>query len=254
MKERFADKTVLVTGAASGIGKATAQRFGAEGATLVLADYDEAGVRAVAQEIASTAHVRTFVIGFDAAEPESCRSMVDRAVADAGGIDVLCNIAGIYDWGHFGDFPADAWERLIRIDLSSIFYITQRALPHLLARRGNVVNMASAAGLMGLAYNAGYCAAKAGVIALTKSIAVEFASQGLRANAVCPGGVDTPINAKARKVEGVDPKLLQERHWPKTGRMCEAGEVAAAVAYLASDEAANVTGIAFSIDGGQTAG
>jgi meso-butanediol dehydrogenase/(S,S)-butanediol dehydrogenase/diacetyl reductase len=251
---RFTGRTALVTGAASGIGRATALRLSGEGARVVLADFDAPGARLVAAAIAETGVPASPVVQFDAADPASCTSRVDRALASGGDIDILCNIAGIWDWGHFADFPADAWERVLRIDLSSVFYITQRALPSLLRRKGTVVNMASAAALTGLAYNAAYCAAKAGLVALTKSIAVEYAAQGLRVNAICPGGVATAITAKARAVPDADPKLLVERHFPKTGKLCEPEEIAAAVAYLASDEACNITGIALSIDGGQLAG
>ncbi len=251
---RFAGKAALVTGAAAGIGRATAHRLAGEGARLVLADYDARSAERVAREIAEAGGAQAAVVQFDAADAASCTSMVDRSLAELGELDVLCNIAGIWDWGHFADFPADAWERVLRVDLSSIFYITQRALPALLRRNGNVVNMASAAALTGLAYNAAYCAAKAGLVGLTKSIAVELAAKGVRVNAICPGGVATSITAKARAVPDADPKLLVERHFPKTGRLCEPEEIAAAVAYLASDEARNITGITLTIDGGQLAG
>ncbi len=252
--QRFTGRTALITGAASGIGRATAHRLAREGARLVLADFDRDGARRVAAEIAEAGAASMTVVQFDAVDPASCTAMVDGALASLGDIDILCNIAGIWDWGHFADFPAEAWERVLRIDLSSVFYITQRALPSLLRRKGSVVNMASAAALTGLAYNAAYCAAKAGLVALTKSIAVEYAAQGLRVNAICPGGVATAITTKARAVPDADPKLLVERHFPKTGKFCEPEEIAAAVAYLASDEACNITGITLTIDGGQLAG
>jgi meso-butanediol dehydrogenase / (S,S)-butanediol dehydrogenase / diacetyl reductase len=252
--KRFSGRTAIVTGAAAGIGRATAIRLANEGARLVLADYDARGAESVATAIAVSGGEQATVVEFDAGEPASCIAMVDSSLATLSELDLLCNIAGIWDWGHFADFPADAWERVLRVDLSSAFYITQRALPALLRRKGNVVNMASAAALTGLAYNAAYCAAKAGLVAMTKSIAVEYAAKGLRANAICPGGVATAITAKARAVPDADPKLLVERHFPKTGKFCEPEEIAAAVAYLASDEACNITGIALTIDGGQLAG
>lgn len=249
---RFVGKSALITGAASGIGKACAERLAAEGADVVLADVNEAGVSAVARAIAARGS-KAFGFAYDAASPASCRTLVDEAQSRLGKLDVLCNIAGIMDWGHFAQFPEENWERVMRVNLSGVFYVTQRAIPHLLQTKGNVVNMASAAGLMGIAYTAAYCAAKAGVIAMTKSIAVEYASRGVRANAVCPGGVNTPLNDKVKPPEGIDFKLI-ERLSPKTGDMCEPEDIADMVAYLASAEARYVTGVAFAIDGGQTAG
>lgn len=257
MTQRFIEKRALVTGGASGIGRATAERLGAEGASLVLADYDIAGAQAVAAQIAQTHGVRATAIAFDAASAESCRTMVDAAAAELGGIDVLCNIAGIMDWGGFCEFTEAAWERMLKIDLSSVFYISQRAMPHLIASRGNIVSIASAAGLTGLPYVAAYAAAKAGVVALTRSMAVEFAAQGVRANAIAPGGVKTPMHDKSTDPQGVDQEMvkkLAERHWPKLGELCDPEDIAAAVAYLASHEARYVTGIVHIVDGGQLAG
>lgn len=251
--KRFAGKSVIVTGGASGIGKATAERLAAEGADLAIADINVEGARAVADAISATHGIRATAIAYDAAAADSCRRMVDEAVAARGKLDVLCNIAGIMDWGHFTEFSDAAWERMLRINLSSIFYVTKQALPHLVQTKGNIVNMASAAGLMGIAYTAAYCAAKAGVIAMTKSLAVEYAAAKVRVNAVCPGGVNTPMSQNSTVPPNIDPKLL-ERLAPKLGAMCDPEDIAAAVAYLASDEARYVTGIAFAVDCGQTAG
>ena len=255
--QRFTGKRVLVTGGASGIGRATAEQLGREGASLVLADFDIEGARRVARTIADETGVEAHAVQFDAADPDSCRAMVDGAVKILGGLDVLCNIAGIMDWGGFLEFPEAAWERMLRIDLSSVFYISQRAMPHLIERRGNIVSIASAAGLTGLPYIAAYAAAKAGVIALTRSMAVEFAPDGVRVNAIAPGGVKTPMHAKSTDPVGVDQAMVQklgERHWPKLGELCEPEDIALAIAYLASNDARLVTGIVHVVDGGQLAG
>jgi NAD(P)-dependent dehydrogenase (short-subunit alcohol dehydrogenase family) len=255
--ERFSGKRVLVTGAASGIGRATAERLAGEGASVALADYDIDGARKVASGIARAHGVDAVALPFDAADAASCRQMVDAAAAELGGIDVLCNIAGIMDWGGFLEFPEAAWERMLRIDLSSVFYISQRAMPHLVASRGNIVSIASAAGLTGLPYVAAYAAAKAGVIALTRSMAVEFAPHGVRVNAIAPGGVNTPMHARNTNPVGIDPETMKkigERHWPKLGELCEADDIALAIAYLASGDARLVTGIVHIVDGGQLAG
>jgi NAD(P)-dependent dehydrogenase (short-subunit alcohol dehydrogenase family) len=254
---RFKGKHALVTGGASGIGRASAERLGAEGADLVLADYDIEGARSVAAAIAAQHGVRASALAFDAADPQACKTMVDAAVTTLGSLDVLCNVAGIMDWGSFCEFSGEAWERMLRIDLSSVFYISQRAMPHLIRSKGSIVSIASAAALTGMPYVAAYAAAKAGVVALTKSMAVEFAEQGVRVNAIAPGGVKTPMHAKSTDPVGVDQDMVRkvaERHWPKMGELCEAEDIASAVAYLASPEARYVTGIVHIVDGGQLAG
>ena len=247
---RYRDKRVIVTGAASGIGKATAQRLAAEGAQLVLGDVNEAGARAVADAL--DAQVRPVVIGFDAGDPASCRSFIATAVEKAGRIDMLCNIAGIMDWGPLATFGEDRWERMMRVNLSSIFYLCQSAMPHLIATKGNIVNISSAAGLVGIAYTTAYCATKHGVVGLTKSLAIEFASVGVRVNAICPTGVKTPMSTGVLP-EGIDISLLM-RNASKMGDLIEPEEVAGAIAYLGSEDARTVSGVALPVDGAQTAG
>jgi NAD(P)-dependent dehydrogenase (short-subunit alcohol dehydrogenase family) len=252
---RFAGKSALVTGAASGIGRATARLLGAEGAALALADINLEGARAVAEEIASTHGVPATAIAFDAAVPSSCRRMVDEAVIALGKIDVVMNIAGVFNWNHSTDFPDEEWDRILNIDLSSLFHIAKRALPHLLQTRGNIVNASSTAGLKGQAYCVAYCAAKHGVIGLTKALALEYAGQGVRVNAVCPGGINTALSDTVQWVPTFDPKLLAPLMSKlDNGAMGAPEDVATIFAYLASDDARYVTGSAFSLDGGQVAG
>ena len=250
---RFKGKVALVTGAASGIGRATAERLGAEGADLILADLNEEGTRKVGCQLAEAHGVKATTMTFDAGDADSCRALVAGAVRAGGKLDVLCNIAGIMDWGPLAEFSDARWERMLRINLSSIFYLSQAAMPHLVATKGNIVNMSSAAGLVGIPYTTAYCAAKAGVIAVTKSMAIEFAAAGVRVNAVCPTGVKTAMHGSVALPDGVDMDLVM-RNAPKLGDLCEPEDVAAAVAFLASDDARKVTGIAFAVDAGQTAG
>jgi NAD(P)-dependent dehydrogenase (short-subunit alcohol dehydrogenase family) len=253
---RFEGRSVLLTGAASGIGKATASRFAAEGADLVLADINEDGVAAVAAEFRDRLGAKVVSHAFNAAEAGSCKALVDTAVAWLGKLDVVANIAGIMDWGPLAGFSEERWERMLRINLSSVFFISQRAMPHLVRTKGNIVNMSSAAGLVGIAYTAAYCAAKAGVVAVTKSMAIEFASSNVRVNAICPGGVRTPMNSGAASFpDGVNVDLLMRNSSKlKDLDFCEPEDIAASVLFLASDEARFISGTILSVDGAQTAG
>jgi meso-butanediol dehydrogenase/(S,S)-butanediol dehydrogenase/diacetyl reductase len=252
---RFEGKAALVTGAASGIGRASAHRLGSEGAALVVADINIDGAEQIAQAIRGAHGVPVTAIQFDAASPASCREMVDQAVAALGRLDVLLNIAGIFDWNHTTDFPDETWDQIIGVDLSSLFHISKRALPHLVATKGNIVNASSTAGLKGQAYCAAYCAAKHGVVGLTKSLAIEYAEAGVRVNAVCPGGIQTALSDKVQWFETFDTKLLMPLNSKMNGgAQGTPEEVATIFAYLASDEAKYLTGGTYAIDGGQLAG
>jgi len=230
---RFEGKRVLVTGAASGIGAATAALFRREGADVVAYDIQAAeGVQQL--DVTDFAAVR-------------------EAVTVAGPFDVVANVAGMVRMAHVGELPLEVWQKHLDLNLTAPFVVSQAALPGLLERRGNIVNVASIAGLRGQAYSAAYCASKAGVVALTKSMAVELAKQGVRVNCVCPGQVDTPL------VEGVAKSFPAEIDWKLIERQMNLGpqssapaEIAEAIAYLASDTARSVTGHALTIDGAAT--
>lgn len=247
---RYQDKVVIVTGAASGIGRATAVRLASEGAKVVCADINAAGAQATADILAGGPHL---AIGFDAGDAAACRQMVATATEWAGRLDMLCNIAGIMAWGPVARFSEEDFDRVLRINLSSLYYLSKAAIPALIEARGNIVNMSSAAGLVGIAYNSAYCASKAGVIAMTKSMAIEFAAVGLRVNAICPTGVKTPMTGTLDWPDDMDPALLM-RNASKMGDMIDPEDVAAAVAYLGSEDARYVTGVALPVDGAQTAG
>ena len=249
--KRFEGKVALVTGAGSGIGRATAVRLAAEGARIFACDIDASGLADLATEAKSTGAILDTHI-FDVSDPEACNEAVDLAVEAAGKIDVLCNIAGIWMIGHLTDFSPEQWNRLLGVNLSGVFFMSQAAVPHLLETEGNIVNMSSSAGLVGQAYNSMYCATKAGVVMLTKSMAVEYGKRGLRVNAICPGAVKTNLTRNFKMPEDADPSLFAKL-MPLVP-IAEASEIAEAVAYLASDEARFITGTTLSIDGGQTAG
>ena len=248
--KRFKNKIALITGAGSGIGRATAIRLANEGAQLLLADLNPQGLAASAEQLPD--HSDFELMRLDVSEAEACHQAVAKTVDRFGGLDVLCNIAGISSCQHLADIEEQHWQQVINVNLNSVLFLSQAAMPHLLQRRGNIVNMASTAALNGLAYNAAYCASKGAVVALSKSMAIEFASQGVRINAICPGAVATPLSRNFTMPKGADPALLERMQ--SLLDISQPSEIAAAVAYLASDEARFVTGTVFAIDGGQTAG
>jgi NAD(P)-dependent dehydrogenase (short-subunit alcohol dehydrogenase family) len=175
-----------------------------------------------------------------------------RAVGELDRLDVLANIHGIGSFTATRDVTLDEWRRVLDVNLTGTFLTCQAALDALVASKGAIVNMASLAGLMGTPYNAAYCASKGGVVMLTKSLAVELASSGVRVNCVCPSAVATNFLANFEIPDGADVSLFT-RSAPLNGRMATPEEVAAAVAYLASDDAAMVTGVALPVDGGALA-
>ena len=245
---RFDNRVCLVTGAASGIGRATALRLASEGASIAAGDINEAGLRSLAVALAQMG-TSCVLIPFNALEEASNRALVHRAVEQFGRLDVLCNIAGACRADHFLDIGLGDWERMFAINVTSLVAICQEALPYLCESRGNIVNMSSASALCGAAYWSAYAASKAAVASLSKCLAVEFSGKGVRVNAVCPGGVNTTLATTYSVPPDVDTALVQ-RLFPLLPA-AEPEEIAAAVAYLASDEARYVTGVAFNIDGGQ---
>ena len=236
---RFSDKVVLITGAGSGIGAATAELFRAEGAHVVGVDVNggaESGVD---------------VLKGDVTDPASVRSFVDETVARYGGIDVLANVAGIVRFSHVEQTTLDDWNDHLAVNLTGPFMVSQAALPSLIERKGCIVNVASIAGLRGQAYTAAYCASKGGLVLLTKSMGLELAAQGVRVNAVCPSSVMTPlVHGVARTMpHDLDEKLMGRLMAPN-GQWVEAAEIAESIAYLASPAARNITGTTLLIDGG----
>jgi len=232
---RFVGKVALVTGAASGIGAATAALFRNEGADVVAVDV------AAADDVQHG----------DVADPESVRSFVTAAIERYGGIDVVANVAGIVRFAHVEDITLDDWHKHLAVNLTGPFLVSQAALPSLIERRGCIVNVASIAGLRGQAYTAAYSASKGGLVLLTKSMALELATRGVRVNAVCPSSVLTPM------IEGVaptipddaDPKLMARLMSVNEGWVTPA-EIAESIAYLACDSARSITGTTLVIDGG----
>ncbi len=175
------------------------------------------------------------------------------AAAACDGLDILCNIAGILRWGPSDSFALDAFDLVMRVNATSVFILCQAALPHLIERRGNIVNMASVAALQGQAYCAAYVASKHAVAGITKSLAVEFAARGVRVNAVCPGGVRTAMTDVAFP-EGVDAALITRNSPKLPDGLCEPEDVAELVLLLAGERGRKISGSLFTIDGGLLAG
>lgn len=245
---RFQGKKVLVTGAASGIGRATAQLFAREGAQVTIADINEAGLAETAGLIAGP----VATVPYDAEDFASCRSLVAAAASD--GLDILCNVAGMLKWGPTESYAVEDFERLLRINTTSLFVLCQAALPHLVESRGNIVCVASTAGLSGIPYSVAYAASKHGVVGMIKSLALEYAAAGVRINGVCPGQVATPMT-KAPPPEGDINWPLVMRNAPKLADgICDPEDIAEALAFLASDASRKTTGALLAVDGGQLAG
>jgi meso-butanediol dehydrogenase / (S,S)-butanediol dehydrogenase / diacetyl reductase len=251
LPRRFEGKTALVTGAASGIGRSTAVRLAGEGASVWCADINASGVAETADSITASGGVaRSSAV--DVTDPAACAALVADVVDGFGGLDVLANIAGIGGMTHFADETPERFLRIFQVNAAGPFHLSQAALPHLIERKGNILNLASTAGLIGQAYVAAYCASKHALVGLTRAMAVELGRQGVRVNAVCPGGVNTAIMNDFVPPENASMSLISRAFLVR--EMQEPESVAAMIAYVCSDEAYYVNGSILSIDGGTTAG
>jgi len=249
MAGRFTDRVVLVTGAAGGIGAATAHAFAAEGAILAAADIDGAGAEATAEAIRA-AGGRASSITVDIADEASVNAMVEQVVADHGALHIAFNNAGVPTpiLPSFEELTPDIWHRVIDINLTGTYLCMRAEVPALRASGGTaIVNTASIQSLRASAGQAGYIASKHGVAGLTKAVALDVIDHGIRVNAVCPGFIMTPMMAPAVAVPEV--KAFLEDKAP-IHRIAEADEVARAVLFLASDEASYCVGSLLSVDGG----
>jgi NAD(P)-dependent dehydrogenase (short-subunit alcohol dehydrogenase family) len=243
--ERYEGRVALVTGAGSGIGRATTHRLVDEGALVLGVDLADDGLELTRKEASRPDRVAT--LSGDVADPATAPVAVAAAKDLGGRLDLLVNGAGILRFEHSHEVALEHWEQILRVNLTGTFLFCQAAIPALLEQRGAIVNIASTSSQFGHPWAAAYASSKGGVLALTKTLAVEYAKQGLRVNSVSPGSIQTPITDRFDLPEGADGKLLYRIMSP-TG-MAEPRVIAAAIAYLGSDDAHHVNGSDLRVDG-----
>jgi 2-keto-3-deoxy-L-fuconate dehydrogenase len=255
MRFNLQDRIVLVTGAGSGIGAATAETFAQCGARVFLTDIHRKAGLAMTEKIVAARGNAEF-LALDVTCEADCKRVAKKVLARNGHLDVLINNAGIGCVGTLAETTGKDLDRLYAVNVRGVFNVSKVFLPSMIQRRqGVILNMSSIGGVVGIRERAAYCATKFAVVGLTKSMALDHSHQGLRVNCICPGRVETPF-VQARLAEQADPeKAYRDMSATQlTGRMLRPEEIAAAAAYLASDEAASITGTAFIIDGGWSAG
>ncbi|MER5641219.1 3-oxoacyl-ACP reductase [Kitasatospora sp. NPDC002227] len=246
MTNRLEGRVAVITGAGSGIGLATARRFAAEGAKVVCVDLDETSGKAAAEEVGG------LFIQADVTDEEAVKAMYETAVAEYGRLDITFNNAGISppDDDSILVTGLDAWKRVQEVNLTSVYLCCKYAIPHMQRQgKGSIINTASFVAVMGAATSQiSYSASKGGVLAMSRELGVQFAREGIRVNALCPGPVNTPL---LQELFAKDPERAARRlvHIP-LGRFAEPEEIAAAVAFLASDDSSFMTANTFLVDGG----
>ena len=248
-------KVAIVTGAASGIGRATALLFAREGASVVAVDLKETGGKQLADEIRASGGRAKFVHA-DVSRSDDCQRVVDSAVAEFGGIDILFNNAGIIRRATVLDLSEEDWDRVIDVNVKSVFLMSHFVVPIMVrAGGGSIINTASGWGLAGGAKAAVYCASKGAIVLMTKAMAVDHGPQNIRVNCICPGDTDTGmLRNEARQLGENENQFLTESARRPLGRIGTPDEIAKAVLYLASNASSFVTGTALVVDGGGLAG
>jgi NAD(P)-dependent dehydrogenase (short-subunit alcohol dehydrogenase family) len=251
---RLQDKVAIVTGAASGIGRSTALLFAHEGARLVLNDIDAQGLQALMMQMASEG---ARAVAGNVADESTARQLADESISAFGHIDILVNNAGVHFVKDITEMSVEEWDRLMDINLKSMFLCCKHVIPHMLKKnKGSIVNLASISSFIGQEMNGestfAYNVTKAGALQLTKSLATRYAADGIRVNCVCPGNVETNILKRATPAEVAEFWREASRSEP-IGRNAQAVEIANAILFLASDESSFVTGAPLIVDGGYLA-
>jgi meso-butanediol dehydrogenase/(S,S)-butanediol dehydrogenase/diacetyl reductase len=247
---RLENRVAIITGAAAGIGRATAQRFADEGAALYLTDVEPVGLKETAEDCRSRGAAVEYAVS-DVRDQSQVEGVVNACVAAHGGLNAVANIAGILAFGHSHEFDPELFRRIIDVNLTGTFLMCRAALPHLLEKGGAIINISSTSALRGLAYGTAYSASKGGVRSLSQSLAVEYGAKGVRVNSICPGAILTKM-AEPELPEDTDYKLIM-RHSPLGDVFRGPEHIASMVALLASDEGLHINGEFIRIDGGALA-
>jgi NAD(P)-dependent dehydrogenase (short-subunit alcohol dehydrogenase family) len=252
---QLSGKVALITGGASGIGRATALLFAREGATVAIADLNAQAGEAVADEIARSGGRATFEPA-DVTRATDCRRLAERTIREFGRIDILFNNAGIIRRATILDLSENDWDRVMAVNVKSIYLLSREVIPHMQKQGGgSIINTASGWGLAGGAKAAVYCASKGAVVLLTKAMAIDHGPQKIRVNCICPGDTNTGmLRAEAQQLGQANDRFLAEAANRPLGRIGSPDEIAHAVLYLASDASSFVTGTALVVDGGGLAG
>jgi len=249
--QRFANKIIVITGASSGIGRATAIRLAAEGGVVICLDVIEPALNETVSLIKqkggqAEAHL------CDVSNSAQVKQLIENFVKKYNRIDVLINVAGVIKLDHATKITDDVWQKIINVNLSGTFYMCREVLPHLVNSKGNIVNISSTSAIRGLPYGIAYGASKGGVSALTKSIAVEYAKRGVRANTVCPGSIMTDMQKNSGLPNDIDWKLLP-RISAVDNRFGKPEDIAGVVALIASEQdGSHINGAEYLVDGGTT--
>jgi meso-butanediol dehydrogenase/(S,S)-butanediol dehydrogenase/diacetyl reductase len=246
-QQRFDGRVVIITGAASGIGEATAWRLGGEGAKLSVVDLDPERLAALVAALDGSG-IEAVDQPADVADVGQVNALVEATVTRFGRLDVLVNNAGISQFGHVTELTDEQWHRVMAVDVDAVFFGARAALPHLIKTGGCIVNTCSISGLFGDYGLAAYATAKGAVANLTRNLAIDHAADGVRVNAVCPGGVATPMLERF-----LDRNRSEYEQLVPMQRAARPEEIAAAIAFLASDDASYITGHNLVVDGGVTA-
>jgi NAD(P)-dependent dehydrogenase (short-subunit alcohol dehydrogenase family) len=253
---RLENRAALITGGTSGIGEATCLLFGQEGANVAVVGRNTERGKTVAKRISDAGGAAMF-IDADVRRSEDCRAAVDRTIETFGRLDILFNNAGTYYANDILACTEEEWDDQVDTSLKGTFLMSKYALPHMIQRgTGSIINCASGWGLVGGAKAVAYCAAKGGMVVMTKAMAIDHGPQGIRVNAVCPGDTDTPMEHEDARNQGLSWEVYvdQMAGTRPIARLATPEEIARAVLFLASDESSYITGAALPVDGGGVAG